>query len=122
VLYKLSKVIGKWSVVLDNIANFRAQLERNEFIETTYGVRSSTGDIYAKAAQLVTKIFTMYDEAYKANHSLFIALRVDRARVLSECNDKVTQLRLKVQSQFFSSTSVHSIHSNWCLIFLLSCL
>lgn len=122
VLYKLSKVIGKWSVVLDNIANFRAQLERNEFIETTYGVRSSTGDIYAKAAQLVTKIITMYDEGYKENHSLFIALGVDRARVLSECNDKVTQLRLKVQLQFFYSISVHSLHSNWCLIFLLSCL
>jgi hypothetical protein len=110
VLYKLCKGISEWSVVWEKVGNFQIQLERNEFLETTHGVWSPAGDVYAKSHQFLSLILPKCQEAYEANHSVFTELEAEHAKLLRESNDKITQFRMNVR--------LHLIHTNSVYIYI----
>lgn len=98
--YTLEKVLAEWSVVIEKIENFEMQLDRNETMETTCGVRSASGDIYAECKSFIGPLFSKYRAKQQDSYSEYTEYDARRSRHLRVTDDQVARFRMKVIHHF----------------------
>lgn len=67
--FTIGKVLAEWSLVIEKIDNFQMQLDRNEAMETTRGVRSASSDIYAECQSFIGPLLSRNRGKYQASDS-----------------------------------------------------